>query len=286
MRGRLICAATSVAALVVAAVQPSADARWNIHDGALGTELRPPPGGTDRQTCADRVRGRAGWYAPGQDADYVPAASTDAYRAVPYEVWRAPAGFTSFASGEKQQDEDGNVTGYLFTDPSTGDPSAATKVLEFTTPRRTLVDDPIPHGDDFVFTTARIAAPLPRSVDPGDLLGLALGYRGSPSSPLDLTVVSCAFRTRGQGFVASPRTSPRRTVARIAGPGGVDDYAATIRWGDRTRPSKGTVKRTPAGLAVTARHAYRRPGRYSVSIRVRQTATDIRRTATAVARVR
>jgi hypothetical protein len=62
MRTRLVAVgvALSTTALLVAFATP-AEARWKIHNGNDVSQMTPPPGGTEEQTCSDRLVGEAGW---------------------------------------------------------------------------------------------------------------------------------------------------------------------------------------------------------------------------------
>jgi hypothetical protein len=97
----------------------------------------------------------------------IPAEAT---RAVAYQVWKAPRGFSSFAGA---QEENGQV---YFQDPD-GTRHPATLVGSTTTRPRAVLPAPVPANgnpnvtDTFLYTTAPISVRL-RGVAPGDALGL------------------------------------------------------------------------------------------------------------------
>jgi len=115
----LVVLGAALALAIVLAGTPAANARWTVHNDADVTEIKAPPGGTQKQTCADRLRGRSGWstLVPStQDPNTYPIHDR-AFARVRYEVWKAPAGFTSFGGAEEvDADGDGFVEDYLFTD--------------------------------------------------------------------------------------------------------------------------------------------------------------------------
>ena len=173
---RRTTAASTCAALALACVataQPAV-ARWAFHNDAIGEEMIAPPGGTRAQSCTGRLRAVAGYghyidVAGGEDpAAYpLPPAAT---RAVDYEVWKAPPGFTSF---REAQEENGQV--FFQDDDGTRHP--ATVAGRMRTRPRAVLRTPVPaHGNprlsgNFVFTTAPISVRL-RGVTPGNGLGL------------------------------------------------------------------------------------------------------------------
>src|SRR6187200_1848280 len=86
------------------AVAPAASARWVVHNDADVTEIKAPPGGTQRQTCTNKLRGRSGWSTlvpQGQDPRTFGPLPDEAFAGVRYEVWKAPAGFRDFNAAEE-----------------------------------------------------------------------------------------------------------------------------------------------------------------------------------------
>src|SRR5215213_5485848 len=92
-----------------------ADARWKVHNSNDVTQMTPPPGGTEDQTCSDSLVGETGWsvfVSPEEPApDPLPSS---AFTGVNYELWKAPAGFASMNEGQEQFDANGNTIGYTF----------------------------------------------------------------------------------------------------------------------------------------------------------------------------
>lgn len=181
---------------MVALGPSSATARWQVHNGSEVTEIVAPPGGTEAQTCADRVRGRSGWHTgvivPDDPASYTPAPATGAYDPVTYDVWKAPPGFSE---GSFRDDDAGGVE---FLD-SNGDPVPAVFVTQFTTPPRGAVSpEPLNPSDVstepgdtnlYLFSRTAFSAALPNSVDEGELLGLKPA--GDGSTFINLTAIDC-----------------------------------------------------------------------------------------------
>lgn len=168
--------ALATASLVVVGASPAL-AKWAIHNSNDATQMTAPPGGTEDQTCTNRLQGETGWsifVSPEEPApDPVPSS---AFTAVNYEVWKPPPGFASMNEGVEQVDAAGNTIGYTFFDLN-GNESSATLVKAFTTAPRTALPEPIPlnggppTGDIYVFTTAPFDESL-TGVAPGDTLGL------------------------------------------------------------------------------------------------------------------
>ena len=279
-RGRLVSSILSallVAGTAALSASP-AQARWNVHNDADVTQITAPPGGTETQTCADRIVGEAGWAqffdTAEEAAAYVPPAS--AYQSSTYTVWQAPAGFTDFDLAEVQFNDAGEVTGYNFPDADGNYTIPATRVMQIVTDPRTALPAPIPADPDstggagfYVYSTAPISAPLPATVVPGDVIAL-LPEGGS--SPLELTVVDCSFTASGTTFTTARKARFTGTVATFIGPGDASDCSAVINWGDG-RTSVGTVTEGPNGFVVTGTHRYAKKGTYPVTVTVTQTVT-------------
>ena len=151
--------ALSTVSLLVVAASP-ADAGWRVHNSNDVTQMTAPPGGTEDQTCSDRLVGETGWsvfVSPDEPApDPLPSS---AFTGVNYELWKAPPGFASMNEGVEQFDANGNIVGYSFFDLN-GNEFSATQVKAFTTAPRAALAQPIPlnggppTGDVYVFTTA------------------------------------------------------------------------------------------------------------------------------------
>lgn len=259
-----------VAVLISGAGSSPAAARWNIHNDADVTQITAPPGGSEDQTCADRLRGENGWSAFVDPADDPSALvpPPQAYGPGHYSVWQAPPGFSDFVAAEVQTDDQGEVTGYLFPDGS-----QATRLPDIVTADRAALPQPIRiEGTDiYVYTTAPIDVALPPSVDPGDVVGL---LPPGGSEILDLTVIDCTFTARGMDISVVKHRRFTRTVATFTGPGDTGDYTASIRWGDGTNRSVGTIGIGSNGqFRVTGSHTYRYAGCYSIRVRITQRAT-------------
>lgn len=277
---------------IVALVAAPADARWSVHNDADVTQITAPPGGTDSQTCSDRIVGDAGWArffeTAAEAAAYVPPPS--AYLPSSYMVWKAPAGFTDFDLAEVQINDVGEVTGYNFPDGAGNYTIPAPRVMEIVTDPRTALPAPIPADPAspsgvgfYVFSTAPISA-APESVIPGEVIGL-LPEGGS--SLLELNVIDCSFAVSGTTFTTAKKATFRGAVATFTGPGAAVDYSALIAWGDG-RTSVGTVRLGSSGFVVTGTHRYARKGIYPVIVTVTQTATgnDAQAVSTATVRSR
>lgn len=169
---------SSLAVTLVAAALPAQAGRWKFHDASVGEAMVAPPGATRAATCTHRLRAVAGYGSfvdveGGEDPGAFPL-PPDASNAVAYRVWKAPAGFDSFASAFQDFDT-GQV---IFLDPDGVTEHPATLVGSVTTPPRQPLETPRPAGgergvsDNYVFTTAPISVAL-TGVRPGDLLGLA-----------------------------------------------------------------------------------------------------------------
>jgi hypothetical protein len=262
-----------------------AAARWRIHDEAAATQLLAPPGGTEGQACQERVRAEAGWVAS-EDPTFVPPSDSTAYDAVRYQVWQAPAGFSTFSGATSVVDASGEVIDYIFTDASGGE-HHATRVADVVSPPRHLLSPPEPtDGSALVFTKAAFFADLGASVRVGDLLGLRPVFSSSEELE-DLTVVDCAFSAQGGTYRARAGRRTSLTVGHITGPGGPDDYSVRIGWGDRSGQSTGEVRRSAGGdLLVAGTHRYARRGVYGVRVTVRQLYTGTTHVYTAQVRVR
>ena len=211
-RTAVLTGATLLAAstLVLAVGVGPASAKWVIHNSNDVTLITPPPGGTETQTCSDRLKGTTGWSVfTDQPATYVPPST--AFSGVNYEIWKPPPGFASMNDGNEQFAADGfTIIGYSFFDTN-GIESFATKVKAFTTANRTALATPIPvndggpAGDVYVFTTAPIDEALS-----GVAVGEVVGVRPTGGSTfLDLTAVSCSSPTSyAFGGFYSPVNNP------------------------------------------------------------------------------
>ena len=116
---------------------PSASARWTIHNDADATNVTAPPGGTDTQTCTDRLRGQSGWAVGDSPADgYV--APPLAYAPVMYDIWTPPPGATP--GGDIVESDSGDGADYL--EPPDATPIPAVFVKHFTTSRRHALTPP------------------------------------------------------------------------------------------------------------------------------------------------
>ena len=204
-RSRLaaVFSAVLVAAIAVVVGATPASAKWIIHNSSDVTQMSVPPGGTEEQTCPDRLRGETGWslyVSPDELPTYMPPAG--AFSGVNYEVWKAPPGFVSFGQAQTVRDPGGNVIGWNFTDASGTYP--ATKVKDFTTAPRTALPTPVPLIDPpngvLVFTTAPIDEPLP-GVVAGDVLGLK---PTGGATLLTLTAVTCGSAPVDQTMAFGP----------------------------------------------------------------------------------
>jgi hypothetical protein len=165
---------------------PSASARWTIHNDADVTNITAPPGGVDGETCADRVRGRAGWAVSESPDVYAPPAL--AYQAVQYDIWTKPA--TAPTGGDIQLAPNGQDVVYVQPD-TTSVPAAFVK--RFTTSRRHAVMPPylIPDfGGLYLYTIGTFYTALPHSIAAGDPVGIKPTATGSDF--LTLTAIDCA----------------------------------------------------------------------------------------------
>ena len=272
-------------ALIPLLIAPAASARWNIHNSATVTQMTAPAGGTEDQTCPDRLVGETGWatfLSPEEDpATFVPDPGLGAYDPVTYDVWKAPTGFTTFGAAQAEFDPvTFELTGFTFVD-ETGAPHSATKVTQFVTTALTPLQPPaLIDGDGdpsdgglYVFTTAPISVSLPPSVAPGDTLGLL--PTGGGSTVLDLSVIDCTpfavAATSIRAVKMRPFTAP---VATFTGPGIASDYTATINWGDRNTTSLGTISANTHGFVVTGTHTYKKKGNYPVVVTITHTSTN------------
>lgn len=276
----------AVLAVSISLLGPGAPAwaRWRIHNDVDVTQLTAPVGGTETQTCPSRLRGETGWATAEDPATFEPPPS--AYTASSYNVWKAPAGFDDFSSAEQVFNDQGQVIGYNFPDANGDFTIAAPKVLSFVTAQRTAVEPPIPVEDIaglYVWTTAPINVALPSSVDPGDVLAL---LPSGGFEPVTLTVIACPkFTVSGTSFSAVKGSTFTTRVATFTGVGGVDNYTASIRWGDGTR-SAGTIVSTSSGFAVRGTHRYTSRGTYSVVVRITQRSSGVAKLAYSTATVR
>jgi hypothetical protein len=195
LRTKTIATACATLALVWAASAQPAQARWTFHDDAVGEKITAPPGGTRTEACAGRLQATAGYghfidVDGGEDpaAFQVPAQARDA---VSYQVWKAPAGFTSFAGAIEDR-----TAGQVYFDPDgSGTRHRATLAGHVTTPARAVLRTPEPSGGNshvsgtFIFAAAPISVAL-TGVSPGDRLGLLPVGTGSF---VDVTAIDCGL---------------------------------------------------------------------------------------------
>ena len=175
-----------------------AAARWQVHNSDDVTQILAPAGGTEAQTCTDRLRGQSGWstFVPNEDnvSDYVPPSGSNAYGPVNYNFWKAPAGY---ASGTFQES---NLTpGAVDFYPDGGsDPVPAIHVRDFTTPSRAQITptylypdqvDTDPFGGNlYLFSRATWGALLP-GLRYGDQV--AIKPSGEGSTFANVTAIHC-----------------------------------------------------------------------------------------------
>jgi len=187
--GRIAASLLILVVLSMVAFTSPASARWRIHNGNDVSDMTAPPGGTAQQTCSDQLRGATGWATFVEDPNAPGPLPPGAFSGTTYDVWKAPPGFSSFSEGNAEFDNNGNIVGYTFQDPKTGQPVAATLVVNFTTVDRMRMVTPASMGTDglYVFTAAPITQTLP-GVAPGDVLGLKpIGA----ASIISLTAINC-----------------------------------------------------------------------------------------------
>ena len=210
--GRTAALMASVCGLLLLAA-PSASARWTIHNDADVTQILAPPGGVEGETCADRVRGQAGWAASDSSGTYVPPPL--AYDPVLYDIWTKPRGAPN--GGEIVQ-TDAGVEYRLAGVPDV----PAVFVKHFTTSRRHAVTPPylIPNLSGlYLFTIGTFYTALPSYIDPGDPVGVKPTATGSDF--LTLTAISCspaAVRIDVLPGVSPNNVDPKTDRATLAGP--------------------------------------------------------------------
>jgi hypothetical protein len=216
-----IAATTTMLALVCAAAAQPAYARWTFHDESLGERITAPPGGTRAQTCAGRLEATSAGASPAEDpATFeIPA---HLRTAVSYEVWKAPAGFDSFASATR----DSATEPIFLEDPDQpGIRHQATLVGRLTTPPRAPLATPEPSGGNpnfessWIFTTAPISVRL-TGVAPGDTLGLVLAGAAAGFF-VDVTAMDCGLPVLNDRIDVRPGSrsntvQPTNTAARVA----------------------------------------------------------------------
>jgi hypothetical protein len=197
-RTTTLAAGAVVALAVTMTAALPASARWATHDESLATEIRTPRGATEGQTCSHRLRGRTGWAATveaGEPPGSVRPLPAEAFTRVGYEVWRAPAGFTSFSEAQNvDNDGDGAFDDYSFFDEQ-GHEFPATLVRRFRTPERENLRPAEPvyevepgEANVYVFTAARFSPRL-RAVARGDVLGVK--PRHTEGTFITLTAIRC-----------------------------------------------------------------------------------------------
>jgi hypothetical protein len=198
-----------LAALATVALAPSmALGTWRVHNDADVTNITTPPGGTDTETCADRVRGQAGFAVSDLPGEYTPP--PHAYDAVLYDIWTKPT--TSPPGGEIQLADNGDV---VYAVPGV-DPVPALFVKHFTTTRRHAVTPPylIPDfGGLYLYTIGTFYTPLPSYIAPGDPIGIKPTSTGSDFA--NLTAISCspaAVRIDVRPGLSPNNVDPRQTT--------------------------------------------------------------------------
>jgi hypothetical protein len=229
------------------------DARWRVHNDGDVTQIIAPRGGTEDQSCADRLRGQSAWSTgvpAGDDPDQYapPPGDPFAYGALSYDVWKAPAGFTE---GNFVEADTG--TGVDFYPEGSFDPLPAVFVRQFTTPPRAPVPpEPLypkeldPEGTNlYLFSLATFSVPL-SGVAVGELLGVKPSSAGSTF--IDLTAIRCAptvridfVRYNPAGRDTGSNWHLNREIVRISNVGSHERSLA----GWRLRDSDGHVYRFP-----------------------------------------
>jgi hypothetical protein len=176
--------------LVVSASLP-ASARWTIHNDVDVTSITAPPGGNDRQTCSDTLRGQTGWSEFSTDPGAVTTLPDYAFQPVPYVIYLAPPG--SLPDGDFV--ESGTVDGgFDYSDTNGLHP--ASLIVNFSSGPRTLLNPPqvseVP--DVYVFTSGDFSVALPSSVTPGAIIGVKPANGGSTF--ITLTAIDCPVSAR------------------------------------------------------------------------------------------
>lgn len=181
----VLLAATALTALGAS----TAFARWHLHNDADVTQITPPPGGNETQTCTDTLRGKSGWNEAVDDPGSVTPPAY-AFGSVPYEIYQASAG--AKPGGFIESPDDVNVD-YMNPDGTT---VSAFRIVDFDSgPRGLLVppqpiDPPRPgQENNYVFTSGDFTVALPNTVVPGSFLGVKPANGGTDF--ITLRAVAC-----------------------------------------------------------------------------------------------
>lgn len=211
--------ATLLSGLALSAALAPAAARWQVHNDADVTQILAPTGGTEAQTCTDRLGGQSGWstFVPNSDNvdDYVPVPESGAYGPTDYDFWKAPAGYTSGFF----QESDLNPGGVDFFPDGGVDPVPAILVRHFRTPQRAKippeylypdeVDTDPAGGNLYLFSEATWSALLP-GLRFGELMGIK--PTGGGSTFVNLTAIHCDATRLHLHFVRYNPSGPDATT--------------------------------------------------------------------------
>ena len=181
---KTVAALIAASALVLVGPLP-ASARWTIHNDADVTQMTAPPGGDDRQTCGDSLRGQSGWAVFNPDTTSVTVPDY-AFEAVPYVVYVAAVG--SLPGGDFVTSPDGTDT-IVYSDANGFE--SASVLLNFNTKPRSLLAAPeAVSGVDgeFVYTSGDLSTTFPSRLAVGSIIGVKPANGGS--------VVHCFDRRR------------------------------------------------------------------------------------------
>lgn len=206
-RGRVASALAAACGLLLLGA-PTASARWTVHNDADVTQILAPPGGVEGETCADRLRGQAGWAVSDSPDTYLPPPL--AYAAVQYDIWTKPAGAPP--GGVIQVAENGQDVIYVAPDTTS---RPAVFVKHFTTTRRHAVTPPylIPDFGLYLYTIGTFYTALPNTIAPGDPVGIKPTSTGSDF--LTLTAIRCppaTVRIDVRPGVSSNNVDPTQTT--------------------------------------------------------------------------